>query len=322
MLATIPRLEQRVRCVLFKMRYDDAIEAAQSDLRALREATEATIGCTRLHALLQAVLEVGNELNAGTAKGGASGFKLSSLLKFCELRSAQDAKVTLVHYVAETLLENDADHLLDVRRTRGQGQHTARAPSSSGDLPVARSRACAPAPPDRAPPLRPQVRSELGPIDAAQKLGLSDLQARSNEWMDDLEKVDREILTAEQNRVDVPDEARYSESLTFFYNTASELHEVPRAHAPNTRPPRPPRLPRPPSLRACRHGCHPPHDSYAARAVPASSLVAGIQIRPGAARDGRRQARAAFRRRPGGDGAAPDPRHAQHVPAQGGEGHR
>ena len=73
---------------------------------------------TLLHALLQAVLEVGNELNAGTQKGNAAGFRLSSLVRFCELRSVKDAKMTLLHYVVETLLENRMDALLDVRAPR------------------------------------------------------------------------------------------------------------------------------------------------------------------------------------------------------------
>lgn len=118
MLAFIPRLEARVRCVLFKLRFDDAIESAQADLLQLREATDKAVDSTLLHALLQAVLEVGNELNAGTQKGNAAGFRLSSLVRFCELRSVKDAKMTLLHYVVETLLENRMDALLDVRAPR------------------------------------------------------------------------------------------------------------------------------------------------------------------------------------------------------------
>jgi hypothetical protein len=127
MLARIPRLEHRVRCLLFKLRFDDAYESAQSDLRQLREATEAAIGCKQLHALLQAVLEVGNELNAGTQKGNAAGFRLNSLVRFCELRSVKDSKVTLVHYVVETLIDNHAEALLDVRTAARTARPLARA---------------------------------------------------------------------------------------------------------------------------------------------------------------------------------------------------
>jgi len=182
MLATIPRLEQRVRCVLFKLRFDDAIESAQDELAQLREATDAVASSARLAALMHAVLSVGNELNAGTMKGNAVGFRLSSLVRFCELRSNKDAKVTLLHYVVETLIENGAEVLLD-------------------------------------------VRAELGPVEAASRVSLSQLQALFKEWTDDLDKVDREIVTAEQNRTELADETRYAESLTFFYNQASELHE-------------------------------------------------------------------------------------------------
>jgi len=53
-----------------------------------------------LHALLQIVLDIGNALNAGTSKGNAVGFKLSTLLKLAELKAA-DKKTTLLHYVVD-----------------------------------------------------------------------------------------------------------------------------------------------------------------------------------------------------------------------------
>ena len=44
-------------------------------VKDLREACEAVKASTELHALLQIVLDVGNALNAGTAKGNAIGFR-------------------------------------------------------------------------------------------------------------------------------------------------------------------------------------------------------------------------------------------------------
>jgi len=182
MLAGIPRLEQRMKCILFKLRFDDELMAACEELRNLRDAVSAAIGCEALHALLQAILEVGNELNAGTAKGGACGFRLSSLPRFVELRSSKDPKLTLLHYVVETVLDNGADFLLD-------------------------------------------VRGELVSVEVACKVVLSDLQKHYREWTDSLDRVDREIVTGEQSRAELPDEGRYCESLTFFYNQASEALE-------------------------------------------------------------------------------------------------
>ena len=64
-------------------------------------------------ALFQIVLDVGNALNAGTAKGNAVGFKLSTLLKLAELK-AVDKKTTLLHYVVDVVRKN-APAIVQVR---------------------------------------------------------------------------------------------------------------------------------------------------------------------------------------------------------------
>lgn len=115
MLAGIPRLENRLRCIMFKLRFDDEIETAMAELRRLDETASAVMLAQPLHALLQAVLHVGNEVNAGTHKGGIRGFRLSSLMRFVEHRSTVDPKTTLLHYVVEVLMDNGAEALLDVR---------------------------------------------------------------------------------------------------------------------------------------------------------------------------------------------------------------
>lgn len=75
------------------------------------------------------------------------------------------------------------------------------------------------------------MRSELGPVEAASRLSLAELQARHRDWQHDLDKVDSEIIAAERARPEHPDEGRYAEALTFFYNRASELHDVRSARA-------------------------------------------------------------------------------------------
>jgi len=63
-------------------------------------------------ALMQIVLEVGNALNAGTPKGNAVGFRMSSLLKLAELR-AQDKKMTLLTFTA-VVVNKSAKKLMSV----------------------------------------------------------------------------------------------------------------------------------------------------------------------------------------------------------------
>lgn len=56
--------------------------------------------------LLQAVLELGNHLNAGTHRGCAAGFKLDTLLKLSDIK-ATDKKTSLLQFVIQQLLKQD-----------------------------------------------------------------------------------------------------------------------------------------------------------------------------------------------------------------------
>ena len=68
----------------------------------LKSSCDAVRDSKELKALMQIVLDVGNALNSGTAKGNAVGFKLSTLLKLAELK-AMDKKTTLLHFVVDVV---------------------------------------------------------------------------------------------------------------------------------------------------------------------------------------------------------------------------
>ena len=78
------------------------------------EACRAVKESTKLQALMQVVLEVGNALNAGTGKGNAFGFKMKTLLKLADLKTTPAGKgggggvqaSTLLHFVLDVILQN------------------------------------------------------------------------------------------------------------------------------------------------------------------------------------------------------------------------
>jgi len=112
-LSYIPRLEGRLRAMKFKAQLEadmDAILMQQVD--DLQVACKLVAESKELHALMQVVLDVGNALNAGTSKGNAVGFKLSTLLKLAELK-ALDKKTTLLHFVVE-VVHNSAPGIMKV----------------------------------------------------------------------------------------------------------------------------------------------------------------------------------------------------------------
>ena len=87
-LAFIPHLEGRLQSMMFKSQLEvDMDSYLMPRVRDLRAACESVRDSRELHALMQIVLDVGNALNAGTSKGNAVGFKLSTLLKLAELKA-------------------------------------------------------------------------------------------------------------------------------------------------------------------------------------------------------------------------------------------
>lgn len=71
-------------------------------MAVVRTACSALQASPDLTALLAAVLELGNHLNAGTHRGAAAGFRLDSLLKLADVKGT-DRKTSLLHFVVRQL---------------------------------------------------------------------------------------------------------------------------------------------------------------------------------------------------------------------------
>ena len=87
------------------------------------EACRAVKESTKLQALMQVVLEVGNALNAGTGKGNAFGFKMKTLLKLADLKTTPAGKggnsvqaSTLLHFVLDVILQLSLIHISEPTR--------------------------------------------------------------------------------------------------------------------------------------------------------------------------------------------------------------
>jgi hypothetical protein len=130
----VPRLEQRIKCMLFARTAEGLMEKVrcytfldtmctesqksllqvQEQLNIIHGACSELKNCTPFLKLLQAVLELGNHLNAGTHRGGAAGFKLDTLLKLSDIK-AVDKKTSLLQFVIEQIRKGDPsiDTLVD-----------------------------------------------------------------------------------------------------------------------------------------------------------------------------------------------------------------
>ncbi|ELU45562.1 RhoA GTPase effector DIA/Diaphanous [Rhizoctonia solani AG-1 IA] len=114
----IPRLQERLSCMIYRRRLELDIIEAQPDLSILHDAAVELCTSDKLRRLLQVVLAVGNALNKATFRGGASGFKLKSLMKLKETKTAKaDSECpTLLHYIARVLLRSEPSTILFVEQ--------------------------------------------------------------------------------------------------------------------------------------------------------------------------------------------------------------
>ena len=167
------------------------------------EACRAVKESTKLQALMQVVLEVGNALNAGTGKGNAFGFKMKTLLKLADLKTTPAGKggnsvqaSTLLHFVLDVILQN----VPEVTR----------------------------------------VVALLPAVSAAARVSLETLDRQQREAKQGLELIDREISYHETQRDKraaageagggggpaADDDDQFAEVLTEFYNWGSERKEA------------------------------------------------------------------------------------------------
>ena len=93
-MSFVPRLRAKLHALLFARQFGsscDDCEAMLDQITLACEQTERSAACGTLAAVLRAVLQAGNQLNAGTPRGGAMGFRLDTLLKVKDMKTTAAA---------------------------------------------------------------------------------------------------------------------------------------------------------------------------------------------------------------------------------------
>lgn len=80
-MMTIPRLPERLACIIYRRRLEMEQEELKPELNILRASADELKQSRRFKTLLATVLEIGNALNSGTFRGAADGFQIEALLK-------------------------------------------------------------------------------------------------------------------------------------------------------------------------------------------------------------------------------------------------
>lgn len=105
----IPRLSERLACMVYMRTFELDLEEIKPDLRILKHAVDEINGSAKFKSVLHTVLTIGNVLNSSTFRGEAAGFQLNDLLKLKDTRPSQPtpATPTLLHYLVRVLNKTD-----------------------------------------------------------------------------------------------------------------------------------------------------------------------------------------------------------------------
>eukprot|EP00249_Psilotum_nudum_P019354 c27210_g1_i3 orf=627-3632(-) len=103
-LLEVPLTFERLKAMLFKACLKEDLLQVQESLQILEVACKEVSSSRLFLKLLEAVLKTGNRMNAGTFRGDAEAFKLDTLLKLSDIKSA-NGKTSLLHFVVEEIIK-------------------------------------------------------------------------------------------------------------------------------------------------------------------------------------------------------------------------
>ncbi|KAI5069394.1 hypothetical protein GOP47_0015695 [Adiantum capillus-veneris] len=126
----IPSAFQRLEAMQFKASFREDISHITDSLHTLETACGQIRDSRLFLKLLEAVLKTGNLMNRGTARGEAEAFKLDTLLKLADVKSA-DGKTTLLHFVVEGIAKSEG---LRVVKTSDEADPTLEVELKEVDL--------------------------------------------------------------------------------------------------------------------------------------------------------------------------------------------
>lgn len=100
-LIQIERLAPRIEGMLYKVTFDETWSLLNEGARKLSDAGRALIEATHFKELMSLILLIGNYMNGTGIKGGAFGFRVSSINKLVDTKSVNNT--TLLHFLEKTV---------------------------------------------------------------------------------------------------------------------------------------------------------------------------------------------------------------------------
>ncbi|KAB5537570.1 hypothetical protein DKX38_015103 [Salix brachista] len=129
LLKAVPSAFSRFDAMLFRSNYDAEILHFKESLQILESGCKELRNRGLFIKLLEAILKAGNRMNAGTSRGNAQAFKLTSLGKLSDVKS-MDGKTTLLHFVVEEVVRAEGKRCV-LHRNRSLSRNSSQISNSS-----------------------------------------------------------------------------------------------------------------------------------------------------------------------------------------------
>lgn len=112
-LIQIKRLGPRIEGMLYKCKFDEQWLLLDDGTRKVSDACDALLRAKHFKEVLNLILMIGNYMNGAGIKGGAFGFKISSINKLVDTKSVNNT--TLLHFLERTIQKHfpHMDEFLD-----------------------------------------------------------------------------------------------------------------------------------------------------------------------------------------------------------------
>ncbi|KAI9298202.1 FH2-domain-containing protein [Neoconidiobolus thromboides FSU 785] len=114
----IPRLSERLNCMIFRRKFDSDLQDIKPELTTLNQVIIELKTSKRLSILLEIILSLGNYLNANTPRGEAKGFKLEALRLLKDVKANTTTSnrpiTSFLHYICQML----EDHWKDILKLK------------------------------------------------------------------------------------------------------------------------------------------------------------------------------------------------------------
>lgn len=116
-MSFVPRLQERLQCMMFKRKFNEEVEEIMPDLVAVISACGEVRQSPKFHKLLELILLMGNYMNAGSRNAQSFGFELNFLTKLSSTKSVNQA-MTLLHFICDYIEAKHPDILQFVDELR------------------------------------------------------------------------------------------------------------------------------------------------------------------------------------------------------------